>query len=71
MFFCHKKWPVYLLAAILIIAQFAIIVCLVVHMARLEKSYAETRDSLSMRLNQIYSQVFLMNTRMNQILEKK
>ena len=68
-FFRYKKWPVYLLLVILIALQFTMIIWLAIGTSRLEKNYVETRDSLSMRLNQIYSMVYQMNIKMNQNLK--
>ncbi|MFH0815090.1 MAG: hypothetical protein V1902_03400 [Candidatus Falkowbacteria bacterium] len=38
---------------------------------KLQASLATYQDNTSMMLNRIYSQVFLLNTRVNQVLEKK
>lgn len=71
MFFRREKWIASLLLAIAVIIQFVLLLLLTINVCSLGNEFKENHESISNRVNQIYSQVFILNTRMNQILEKK
>jgi hypothetical protein len=56
---------------IVIIAQAIFFVLTVEKVHQLKTDFAEYQDNSLMMLNRIYSQVFLLNTRVNQVLTEK
>ena len=60
-----------LLLIALVLVQFSFLAYLSVKVARIEKKVKADSDSSLQVMNRIYSQVWLLNNRVNSVLEKK
>lgn len=67
----RKKALITLIALIIIVVQFVILVGLSAQVAMLSKNFEEYKVGTTSSLNRVYSQVFLMNTRLNNLLNEK
>ena len=59
-----------LLLIFLVVMQFGFLIYLSVKIVRVEKAVKEEREASLQVLNRVYSQVWLLNNRVNSVLEK-
>ena len=69
-FFRKHTWITPLLLVVMIIVQFVLLGLICFRINNLQNDFEIYRNDNSKRANQIYSQVFLLNQRVNQVLEK-
>jgi hypothetical protein len=70
-FFNKKKWLLQTIFVLIIIIQFILIIAVLISIRGFRSDFISFRDSAGQRINQIYSQVYILNTNINQLLEKQ
>ena len=70
-FFNKQKWILRFVFALIIVVQFIVIVVVLLAIKGYNRDLITYQNLSSQRINQIYSQVYILNSNVNQFLEKQ
>lgn len=70
LFFCRRKWIFQSIVVAVCVIQFVLVIALLVQLNALRSEFNAYRNAALRMENQIYSQTYMVNTRVNEVLEK-
>lgn len=70
-FFNKQKWLFQCVFALIIIIQFVVVFVILSELRNYNRDLITYQNLSSQRINQIYSQVYILNSNVNQFLEKQ